>query len=236
MANTKPIPTMHLSEKLHELMQETERVMEIQDRLCGLQDSIALDLIDGWSTGDKLLDFVLLACNGVYSTDIIDGQYREFENLLRLSSGKLLLVVQEADYYFDNDFCNLRNIYLAEVRSDDSLEFNMNEQIMKIPVNSGYMLWREALDPEREVRSFDSFILSPWIEVGPLVNDLCRFGHGMSGEKGVVCAPHIGSCAVYFHPWNPEELEIEHDIDTDLTRILMRKWMSGRARIISGRR
>jgi len=227
---------MHVSEKLDELKHETHRVAEIQNRLCELQNSIALDLIDGWSTGDKLLDFVLLACNGVYSTDIIEGQYREFQNLLRLSPGKLLLVVQEAEHFFEGDFVVLRNLYLGEIRSDDSIEFNMNEQIMNIPVSAGYLVWREALDSEGEIQPFDSFVTSPWISVGPLVNDLCPFGHGLSGEKGVVCAPYIGSCAVYFHPWNPEELEIEHDIDAELAKVLLRKWMSGRARTISRKR
>lgn len=226
-----PIPHMHLPEKLEELVRQTEHVNSIHDRICDLQDSIALDIIDGRTTGDRLLDFALVACNGVYDTSILEEQYRTLYNMVLASPHRRVLVVQEAEHLFDFEMYIIRNVYVAELRARP-LEFDIDLQLIGIPVDSGYLVWREILT-SGVVTSVSTFVPGDWLKVGPLENDLCPFGNGHQTASGAVMVPPIASCVVYPHPWNQEYIERVHGIDAELFRHLVREWVLGKTKALT---
>jgi hypothetical protein len=221
---------MHVPEKLDRLIRETRRVQGIQDHLCDLQDSIVLDLIDGWTTGDRLVDFALVACNGIYDESIINGQYRAFQDLVLGNPHRRLLVVQEAEHLFDFEMYIIRNVYVTELRVDP-LVFDIDLQLMSIPVDSGYLVWREILR-DGVTTSMSAFVPGTFLQVGPLENDFCPFGTCHQSPDGAVLVPPIASCMVYPHPWNQEYIEQRHGIDAALFRHLVREWVTRKTRAL----
>lgn len=206
------------------IMRVTRRLKMVQQRLSALENEVALDLIDGTTTGDPLLDFVLVACNGIYDDYIVNTQYRGLAEQIVNSPGKSIIAVQEAEYYLEDSLYIPRNIYLATLRSGE-LTFDIDTLRMSIPVTPHYLAWREMLCGDAMV-SANVIVTEPWLHLGPLHNSTCGYRpvKELDGSVGFY-VPQEATSNVYFFPVDPLELWEEHGIDGDALKQLRRAWL-----------
>jgi len=219
----------YLPEEMRRLVRESEKLELARARLENLAEVVTLDIIDGWKSGDDLLDFVLVACNGVYDVIVVAMQYRHLQDTALRNPGTRILVVQEAERMSnEGDLVILRNIYLATLRPAP-LEFVLNDLQIGIPVEPGYIIYRELMKDEYEATARD-VIDASWLYIGPFHNEYCEYGALRVDDKGVWSAPTDAVSEVYVHPFDMPTLFEEHGIDADLLQWLTSEWVRLRSR------
>ncbi|MBP9749883.1 MAG: hypothetical protein KBD21_04085 [Candidatus Pacebacteria bacterium] len=220
----------YLPEVMRTLIRESERLELARARLENLAEVVTLDIIDGWKSGDDLLDFALVACNGVYDVMVVAMQYRHLQDTALRKPGTRILVVQEAER-MDGEtggLVILRNIYLATLRPAP-LEFVLNNLQIGIPVEPGYIIFRELVKEEYEATVRD-LVDASWLYVGPFHNKYCEYGALRVDADGVWSAPTDAVSEVYVHPFEVSALFEEHGIGADLLQWLTNEWVRLRSR------
>jgi hypothetical protein len=223
--------TQYPPERLRRLVWAKERARRAQMYYEDIGTALVLDIIDGETTGDHLLDFALVACNGTYDTGVI-RLYHELHNVIMGNPHHQVFVVQEAQHWYEYEPCTLRNIFVGELRLSPP-EFNIDKQLIGIPVEEGYLVWREIFK-DGVITDVTMFVGQDVLYVGPLENDHCRFANGYPTTEGAVMVPTIAPSAVYVHPWDSQHLEGRHGVDQDLYRNLMRSWLIQKTKALSG--
>ena len=216
----------YLPEQVRMLMRTYSKLEKVQGELDDLSELVALDIIDGWTTGDRLLDFALVACDGVYDPVVVSVQYRQLYDVGLRKPGERILVVQEAEHYDEEDgLFVLRNMYLGTLRPE-TVEFDVDTLTMRIPVEAGHLVVRESIQKGYYVTG-SGIAKTQWIKTGPLHNEYCPFGPARYDEEAhdVLLTPLDAIAAVYVHPWDTEKLAREHEIDSELLHWLTGDWM-----------
>ena len=216
----------YLPEQVRMLMRTYSKLEKLQEELDDVSELVALDIIDGWTTGDRLLDFALVACDGMYDPVVVNVQYRQLYDVGLRKAGQRILVVQEAEHYDEeNGLTVLRNLYLGTLRPE-MVEFDIDTLSMKIPVAPGHLVLRESLQQGYFI-SGSGVSQGRWIHTGPLHNEYCTYGAARHDEEvaNVLLTPLDAVCAIYVHPWDMEKLSREHDIDADFLNQLTEGWM-----------
>jgi hypothetical protein len=216
----------YLPEQVRMLMRTYSKLEKVQGEFDDLSELVALDIMDGWSTGDRLLDFALVACNGMYDPMVVSVQYRQLHDIGLRKAGERILVVQEAEHYDEDGGLEvLRNMYLGTLRPE-MVEYDIDTLTMRIPVNPGHLVVRESIQQGYYV-SGSGLSKFQWITIGPLHNSYCPFGPARYDEEAhdVLLTPLDAVAAVYIHPWDTEKLEREHTIDSEYLHWLTEDWM-----------
>lgn len=229
MSHAKVTARKYVPEKVHRLQRLTEHVERLRTYLSDLGEDITLDLIDGWTTGDQLLDFVLLSCNGVYDPFVFSVQYRRLFDLGLRKPGQRVLVVQKAEHLGEDGPIIIRNIYLAVMRRAE-LELDSNAQVIRLPVEPNYFLWREFLF-EGLVFTGHKIVTNQWLPTGPLYNEYCDYGTTRKEkDEGILYVPEDAVCAVELLP-EADKLYLfeEHGIDADHLDELHTRWIRERS-------
>lgn len=217
-------------ERLKQLLWATERARKARLYCEDVGASLVLDIIDGESTGNHMLDFLLVACSGTYDSSVVQ-LYQEFHDATLGSAHHQVLIVQEAEHWYEYEPYILRTISVGELRFDAPL-FNIDKQLIGIPVERGYLVWREVFG-NGIVTDVAMFIEENLLYVGPLENEHCRSPDAYSTTDGVAMVPSTAPSSVYVHPWNPTHLLERHGIDQHLYREIMHAWLIQKTKAVS---
>lgn len=222
--NRLEIARRYIPEKVERLVRVAQRVESLQTLMGDLQQEVALDIIDGWTTGDKLLDFVLLACNGAYDTHVFFVQYRRLFDLALRKPGQRILVIQKAECWSEEGPVIMRNVYLATLRCSVT-ELIPDTLSIGIPVESGYFIWQEVIQNDYMINSH-GIVDRNFIYTGPLHNQYCDFNGCVRIDSGAIIVPPDAVCDVVLLPIeNPNELFEEHGIDQEMLNELHQNWI-----------
>jgi hypothetical protein len=212
--------------KINRLIQATERMQKLQMAVEDLSEDVTLDIIDGWSTGDELLDFALVACNGTYDPFVISLQYRRLFDLGLRKPNQLVLVTQKATYHYgEEEPLFLRNIHLACLRPE-KMRVDIDSFAMFLPVVPGHLVWSEFYSEDGLIVSGYKVLDDEWLTTGPLYNEYCDFGHTREADVGVFYVPEDATCNVDLLPEaDPSLLLSEHGIDQETLNYLRQIWI-----------
>lgn len=215
-----------------EKAKQLQRIVEHMDRLRGhlddLEEDITLDLIEGWSTGDPILDFALVTCNGAYDQFVISMQYRRLFDLGLRRPGQRILVVQKAEHSTDDGITELRNIYLATLRKAE-VTCDINTLTLQIPVEPHYFVWQEFFQHDHLIGGYRTDP-SPWLATGPLHNQYCDFGAARKDEQELRFVPEDAVCDIELLPDVDKSYLYEvHGIDEHLLNRLHQYWIRHRS-------
>jgi len=215
----------YLPSKVDRLMQATHRIQKLHASMHELSQDIMLDIIDGWTSGDTLLDFVLLACDGVYDPFILALQYRKLHEIGLRKPQQLLLVTQKALYYNEEgDEFYLCNIHLAVLRAEH-IHFDNDSLVMRLPVEPGHLIWSEFYDKKGLFFAGYKTLDDPWLTTGPLHNDYCDYASVRLHEDGHFYVPDDAVCRIdQIPPDDPARIEEEHGVDLEMLNYLRRAW------------
>jgi hypothetical protein len=222
------ISANYIPEKVSKLIKATDKINALQSFVNDLGKDIVHDIIDGWTTGDKLLDFVLVACDGVYDTFTLCLQYRRLADLGLRKPNQRIMVIQKAEYWSENDILQLRNIYLAHIRPVE-VEFNIASLCIRIPVEPNYLVLREFLYNDFFTHR-TKIIDEKWLIAGRLHNEICDYGAVNTGDSGLISVPDDSVCDIVSIP--PDDkivLYEDHGIDADMLSYLYNTWTRSRS-------
>lgn len=212
-----------VNEKVSRLIELSKEMEILQNTVEDLGDNVALDIIDGWTTGDEVLDFVLVACNGEYDTFTLEMQYKPLFNLGLRRPGQRILVIQKAQHYRDYDLCILRNIYMARLRPEETV-FNVNSQSIHLPVEPNFLVWQEFLHDNLIMQGHKT-VNEKWLKTGVLHSEYSQFGNTNVDKDGLVSVPYDSVCDIEILPIDDEEFFFEvHGIDTNLFNVMYKTW------------
>lgn len=211
-------------EKVSRLIQVANRIDKIKSLASDIGEDIVLDIIDGWTTGDTLLDFVLVACDGVYDTSILSLQYRKLLDLGLRKPNQRILVVKKAEHHYDNEIFTLRNIVLAQLRPDTT-KFDIDSLSIKIPVHPRFLVWKEFMAKNLFVSGYQ-ILDTKWLTTGLLYNALCDFGKVTIDNQGFASVPDDAVCDIELFPAKDKScLYEDHGIDTIMLDKLNQTWV-----------
>lgn len=209
---------------VREIVRRQRRIECEEDALANLREQAVLDLIEGHTSGDPLVDFMLLACNGVYDALML-ARYKCLSDLGLRAPGTPLLIVQEATGRGGGgDVVTLRNLYRAIARPD-MLDIFINDLTLGIPVMPRYLVAREFMTSESEHFTLCT-VNADRLYVGPLYDSrLCPFTVWRKEAENVFGVPLDGVCAIYTPPWDRDRLYEEHGIDHHVLRLMQSVWL-----------
>ena len=229
MSQEENIALKYVPGQVDELVKTTEKINQLQSRADNLAEMAALDIIEGETTGDKLLDFAIVACGGVYDEYVINSLYRGLHDLGLRRPGQKILLIQKGRYIND-DIHILRNIHLATLRAD-TLEFDLDSLLVKLPVEPGRLIWREFMNTDGDYLSGWQIHEDKWLPVGPILNEHCDFGNAKR-KKDLI---FVSKEAPFETEMIPESDKLDlydyHDIDADLLDYLTGKWIRELSRL-----
>lgn len=184
-----------------------------------LAGEITLDIIEGWSTGDLLLDFTLLASDGYYS-DKEYQRYRKIQSIALAHAGERILVIQKAVV---RDKL-IRTFHLAILRKDETL-FELNTLSLKIPVETNYFIWRELILPGGDYATQCSLMSDKWLQTGYLLLD--DFDLNSAEKKGKVwlVPTHSAAEIVLLSEETSDSLGAKYGINPDELTTLNEQWI-----------
>jgi hypothetical protein len=214
----------HPSYKARALLKLSNKVHKMTSSLENRAEDLTLDVIAGLSTGDKLLDFALVACGGVYDADIVEKQYRQLTNLALEHAGERVMVIKKGRVHINGEQVYLRTIYLACLRSDE-LDVDIEAQTMRLPVMPKGFVWRDFLHNNR-LQGVGLITDAEWVRIGPLHNYLTNYNIAMKvteltiAVKGdavcdVVLLPVEDGLSLYkLHGLHPKTIKLFHNLWT----------------------
>jgi len=210
-----------------EKLRRIEHIAQQMDRLRYVQEALAedvvIDIIEGWSTGDELLDFVLVACNGIYDPYVICMQYRRLYDLGLRTPGQQLLVIMKAEQYVDEDVVILRKIFIVNMRKDVVL-FDIDTLSMKIPVESGYYSWMECYQNGYVISGYKMHD-DDWLQTGPIHNQYSEYMNA-EREDEMLYVPQTAVCTIELLPIHDYgELLEDHGFTKDDLNYFYRTWL-----------
>ena len=209
-------------EELKSLAEEQRRLLERSDEL---QERLLMDIADGWSTGDPLEDFIISACNGMYNTTAIRCQYDWIQDQFQICGGKYVLIVQQAEYFYEEFIYILRNVYFGQPRADNII-FDINQGLMGLPIQMKYLVYREMMTGEDMAKKW-IMLDAPLIYVGPLLNECCTIERAERCKERRSFVPSRAACQVFFHPWNHNVLFQDCGIDEEFLGFLTDQFILG---------
>lgn len=214
-------------EKLEQIEIHTRKLEEIQYALDDLNEEIFSDIVDGWTTGDKFLDFILVACNGIYDPLVICMQYRRLSDMGLRKPGQQIMLIQKTKKYLNEELVVLRNIYLANLRAE-MLDFDINNQTLHVPVETKYFVWREFIKDDLIVGAY-AVRDSEWITTGPIHNKYCEWG-AMRIINNTLCAPENSVCSIELLPTNDRlSLYDDYRISSDDLDYYYKTWIKAKS-------
>ena len=229
MKLNKEVARRYVPEKYKLLVRTTDKINRLQTLARLLGKEIVADIIDGWSTGNKVLDFTLVACNGVFDASVY-LQYQRLSKLALWKANREIILVQKGIFNQAGEEFLLRNIYLATLRPDE-VTFNIDKVSMSLPVRPNFLQWREMYSDGYLISGYRT-VDEEWLTTGPLYNQYCDFGRTVH-DKGVVVVPETAVCSFETSPIsNKDELFFEHGIDDILWQELHTAWIRERTRTV----
>lgn len=219
--------------KFKNIKRITQKIESLQYKLDSLCDEVALDIKDGWSTGDKLLDFVLLACDGNYDQFVISMQYRSLYDLGIRRPNQKIMVVQKGEYYDDYEgVIIIRNIYIAQLRKA-VIDFDLNNLCFKIPVEANFFCWREFINKDGEIISRHKLITGEWLLTGPIHNKYCNYSQ--TDENGnIIYLSEVSVCNIELLPAKDlAYLFLNYGIDSESLNQFTQTWIREKTRLIN---
>ncbi|MEY3784546.1 MAG: hypothetical protein RLZZ230_868, partial [Candidatus Parcubacteria bacterium] len=177
--------------------------------------------------------FILVACNGVYDPFVICMQYRRIQELGLRKLNQNLLIIQTAERFDDeNELIVLRNVFLVTLRKD-TIEFDVDNLSMRIPVEPGYFLWREVLKEGFLVSGYRIFN-DNWITTGPIFNQYCNYGAISEDDDETLFVPNDAVCDIELLPLEDRDsLYHEHEITAEALDYFYRTWVRAKTKSIS---
>lgn len=232
MKKSKNVADKFVPGKFENLVRITEKIERMQYKLDDLAEEVALDIIDGWTTGDKVLDFALVVCDGVYDPFLVCMQYRRLYDLGLSRPGQKFILIQTAERFInESEYIVLRNIYLASFRKD-FVEFDVDKLTMRLPVEPNYFLWREVSKDGYLVSGY-RIMKNDWLTTGPIHNQYCNYGAAAEDDEALF-VPDEAVCDIGLFPLeNRDSLFIEHEITAESINYYMRKWVQLKTKSIS---
>jgi hypothetical protein len=222
------LKTNKISAKVAKLIKVTDKINTLQSFANDLGKDIVHDIIDGCTTGDKLLDFVLVACDGVYDTFTLCLQYRRLADLGLRKPNQRIMVIQKAKCWSENDMIQLRNIYLAHIRPVE-VEFDIGSLCIRIPVEPNYLVFREFLYKD-SVTHGTKIIDEKWLTAGCLHSETCDYGAVNTRDSGLISVPDDSVCDIVSIPTDDTTVLYEdHGVDADMLSFLYTTWIRSRS-------
>ncbi|MCA9354716.1 MAG: hypothetical protein KC877_04315 [Candidatus Kaiserbacteria bacterium] len=213
----------YLPARMRRIMGLSRKVRRMNDQLDELGQDTVLDLIDGWSTGDPVKDFCLVACDGIFDEQVLEFNYRVIHSLGMRFPGREILVVKKAGYYDEEGFGMLRMVQLATLRKDLA-EFDIDSISMRLPVEPGHFQWSEYRSGEvfmPATRTHDE----SWLTAGPLYSVHTLFGRVQKTTEGFEHVPDDAVCEVFLLPAeDPDWLLNEYGVSSSMIQELRRTW------------
>jgi hypothetical protein len=199
----------HVPEKLSKIHEAVETIENLSQQIDSLSESIFLDIIDGWSTGNKLLDFAIISCNGVYDTESFTKVYAYFSDLGLRKPGQKIIVIQKSEFWHNSEKYLLRNIHLAELRQD-SIETDINSLSMRLPVKPGHIVWKEFFQDKGVLISGHKMSQDKWLLTGPFHNEYNQHSTSTKHSDGFMLVPDDASCDILLVP-ETDKISLLHD-------------------------
>jgi hypothetical protein len=214
---TKLIP-----KKLSRLISFTRKIRRIQKKVDDLAESIAIDISKGLSTGDKVQDFALLSCHGEYNPAALE-RYKEISNLGKRHTNQRILVIQKAESLWGDDTFIIKNIYLAQIRDDETI-FDKESMSIHLPVHPGYLLYRESIEDD-ELSWTSEKINNPWLITGLLRVDFSDYVYATGDDESFAYVPLDSSCDIeLLPPKHKDDLLERYGIDNHQLNLLQDLW------------
>lgn len=221
------VPERDLSAKLLKLDETIAAAQDLQGQIEVLHEQLVLDIIDGATTGDVLVDF-LLVTEELRDTEVV-ARYDDLIEAVSSGAGRQILIIQKAEYPIGERTLILRNIYLALLRND-ALKFDIDSMTFYIPVETGYLISREIVRSNTLVCGF-ALKESQWLGVGPLHSFHTYREDAREDQNGDFFVPHHARCEFELLPPESEsELSEAHGIDQSRLRDLYRRWFTLKSR------
>lgn len=211
--------------QIRELKRVNRKINKLQFDAYNLGQRMALDIIDGWSSGDELLDFVLVACNGNYDESVLDILYRQVSKLGLMHPGKQIIIIQKAFREENGWIEEIKNIHLATLRPG-TVETDVDSLSLRFPVNPGHYIRKEFLIPGENLVITHDISSDIWIETGPLWSNHCDYGWPEREGESFLCVPKGAVCEIELMPVKDADyLCALHDIDSELLRHMLKTWL-----------
>lgn len=213
----------HVVEKVEKLKALNEIYESYRNCIEKLQDDVVLDIIDGWTTGDEVLDFMLVACDGEYDQEIMDSQYRWLTDLALTKPDQRIMIIQKSEAPMGTELVVIRNIYLATLRCEE-IDYDINNLSIGIPVMPNYYFWREIILDDTLLTG-SKLPESEYIKIGPLANEHCNKSICHKHPEGAIFVPEESVCEVILlSEHDPVKLSEAHGIDQEMLANLHREW------------
>ncbi len=220
--------------RFKELKKITQKIEHYQHELDSLCDGIVLDIAEGWSTGDKLLDFVLLACKGNYDQFVISMQYRSLYDLGIRKPKQQIIVIQKSEYYDDYEgVIIIRNIYIANLR-DVTVDFDLDNLQIRIPVEPNFFCLREFINKKTGLLfSEHELITGGWLITGPIHNQYCDYSTTEEINE-IIYLDCNSVCEIELLPAKDVgNLFINHGINNQSLNQMNQNWIREKSKLIS---
>lgn len=184
-----------------------------------------MDLIDGWSTGDPLLDFIFVSCNGIYDPWVIYAQYKRLFDLGLRKPGQKIMVIQKAEFNTFDGPVIIRNIHMAELRPD-VIESDIDSFTIKIPVKTGHFVWKELIQERGLIMSCYKTFKDEWLKTGPLYNQYCDYGAVRNDNDGFLYVPDDAVCEIELLPDTDKIILFQdHGINEEMLDKINHAWV-----------
>ncbi len=107
---------------------------------------IFCDIIDGYSTGDRIVDFCLVSCNGHYDSEYI-AQYRRLLDDIVRNNGEYFLVASRRIVPRNHDTTDMTLLNTVAVGvAQGVVEFFPDTETVCVITGKKYVMYREAFD------------------------------------------------------------------------------------------
>ncbi len=219
---TTNVSRKYVPEKFSHLVEITNEMEKVKAKVASLKEDIVLDIIDGWTTGDTLLDFVLVVCNGTFDTQLFQ-RYQDLSKIGLRNPNQQIIVIQKALREENGELLMLRDVYLAELRPEE-VRFDINSQLIHLPVKPQYFLLMHAIN-RGVILQGHRIVEKEWLTVGVLRSLFNDYQYVYTGEDGFSFVPQSATCDVeLLSTADRQSLFTNHAVDAEMLDYLHGSW------------
>lgn len=229
---------LNQSESVPEIIKIIERninlIKELHATNESLQEQIALDIIEGWSTGDRVHDFYILASDGLYDESLFQ-QYKELSEIGLTNPRKTVIVAQigllklKLTFEGSDDQVEIvtlvKNMYLASLRAAPTL-FNLDKMTISLPVEPAFFKLREAFGPEGIIDGY-RIVNEDYLTIGALPTQNRPHNYTRSDGDGFHYTSQDSSCLIVLMPI--QSALTDYGITNEDVAQMMKDWMKLRS-------
>lgn len=225
MQNSKAASAPYVPELIHNQISLIEDADLIETAIDSVAEEIALSIIDGWSSGNKSLDFSLVVNDGYWDKEL-------YESYDKCSLYGLMFPMQHAVAIQWSLTGNkviesvLKTVHLFTLRRDD-VKFDIDNLCIEIPVNPGFFTWQEIFFENGQQGGKGHLQGESWLRIGALNLGEYQIPKAVKLESGLIVTPDTAPADFFvLSEVEFQSIEEKFEIDPDELTFIKQKWIA----------